>query len=587
MAPHSGRLRLLSILAGAVACSEPAATNTPESEASTGAADTSSTGGETTSGDDPSGGTVDAVLLEPVARLVRVSMALRGVRPSVSDLQAIAADPERLPEFVDDYLSDERFGETIREFANDALLVAIENPYPAIDGLADQYGLEIARSVNAGPLRLVEYVVVNDRPFTDIVTADYSVVDATTAEFWGAAFDPGAGTLQVADSQPGPPAAGILSDGALFIRHRSDASNYHRGRANLISKALLCTDFLDRDIEVDSSINLADPDATSEAVRSNPSCVGCHQSLDAMASFFWGWRGTINNNQITQYPLDTAWVPAQVDRWKTTTGRAPSYFGIAGDDLSDLGQLIADDPRFSLCAVRRAYAFFHQVELAEVPLEAAAELQAELIESGFSLRQMIRAMVLADDFAISHSDDPVVAETVVGYIKVRPSQLARSVEDLTGFRWQTNIDAYLPLNRRAGDIDLLRSSSYGFAVLAGGMDSRAVEQVASTVNATTSLVIRSLAHEAAGFVVAHDLAPATTTATLLVGASASDQSEADVRAALAALHLRILGEDAAADSASVDAAWTLWASVADESNPTRAWQAVVAAMLQDHRVIYY
>ena len=34
--------------------------------------------------------------------------------------------------------------------------------------------------------------------------------------------------------------------------------------------------------------------------------------------------------------------------------RAPHYFGSPGDSLADLGALIAQDPRFSLCAARRA-----------------------------------------------------------------------------------------------------------------------------------------------------------------------------------------------------------------------------------------
>ena len=89
---------------------------------------------------------------------------------------------------------------------------------------------------------------------------------------------------QVVEPPPDRRNAGILADSWLFSRHGSTISNAGRGRANAISRALLCFDFQTRDIEIDASVNLADPNEVAEAVQKNPSCVACHQQLDPLAN---------------------------------------------------------------------------------------------------------------------------------------------------------------------------------------------------------------------------------------------------------------------------------------------------------------
>ncbi|HWB78927.1 MAG TPA: hypothetical protein VG755_28390 [Nannocystaceae bacterium] len=556
--------------------------STAPSDASSGDADASSDDGGSTGEDE----TPQIVPLSPTEQLVRVSMALRGTRPSPDELTAVAADPDALASYVDTYLASPDFGETIRELHDDAWLVGSENPFPQLDPLADRFATEIGRAVSQSPLRLAEFIVTHDRPYTELVTADYLVLDEIGASVWGVAFDPSGDALQQTPLLEGVPAAGVLSDPELFVRHRSDAANYNRGRANMVSSSLLCTNFLDRDIEVDGTVDLADPDAVSEAVRTNPACASCHQTLDGLASFMWGWRGLLNPGLSTEYPL-LMWGPNLVDDWEQKTGRPPNYFGTDGTDLASLGQLIADDPRFSLCTAQRFYAFFHQVPLAEVPLERAAELQTILIDSGFSAKAVVRAIVLDDEFLRSHTDDAALAEDVRGLKKARPSQLARTFAASTGFVWQTNLDMPpFPEPKYMGDIDLLRGTQYGFAVLGGGIDGRFVETAADTVNATTSLMVRQLAQQAAAHVVASDFAePDHAQRRLLDGVGPSDSDEATIVAQLVVLHAKLYGELVLADNPSVRDAWTLWSAGADD--PTRAWVVTLAAMLQDHRILFY
>ena len=84
------------------------------------------------------------------------------------------------------------------------------------------------------------------------------------------------------------PAAGILVNNGLWWRYNSTLTNAQRGRANIISKMLLCNDFLERRINVDRELNLLDEEGVFEALTNSPTCVSCHVDLDPLAANFWG-----------------------------------------------------------------------------------------------------------------------------------------------------------------------------------------------------------------------------------------------------------------------------------------------------------
>src|SRR5690606_6349196 len=97
--------------------------------------------------------------------------------------------------------------------------------------------------------------------------------------------------------------AGLLSDSMLFTRHSTTFSNKNRGRANAVSRALLCYDFISRSLEVDATINLADPDEVANAVQKNEGCAGCHQTLDPLASFFSAYSPVFVPSDQEEYPV--------------------------------------------------------------------------------------------------------------------------------------------------------------------------------------------------------------------------------------------------------------------------------------------
>lgn len=526
-----------------------------------------------TTGDEP-----EPALLPPRARLLRISMALRGVRPSEAELAAVAKDPDALPDIVDDYLGTPEFGATVRDLHNDALLVLADFGVPpagflAKDTLAGMDPYAANRSIMEAPLRLIEHVVTSGRPYGEIVTADYSLADEAVAGAWGLKHA-GQG-WQIVDPPPDIPAAGILADSWLFSRHGSTISNAGRGRANAISRALLCFDFQSRDIEIDASVNLADPNEVAEAVQVNPTCVACHQQLDPLASFFAGYKLDFAP-LLVSYPHDHYTQGFFPDFLKVDM-REPHYFGSPGQSLADLGDMISRDPRFSRCAAQRAHAYFYQLDLAEVPFTAAAQLQDQLLAAKMDYKAMIKALVLDPGFALATGPE--------GRRRARPGQLASLVADLTGFRWRSDLSSF-----KVGKIDLMDDSMIGYHVLAGGVDAIFVQKPSYTYNATTSLTLRALARQAANAVVEADFAIADKTKRrLFTLVSAADSGSAKLRPQLVLLHRRFFADELADDSPEIDESLALFLAAlkAKPGDIKRAWKTTLTALLQDVRIAFY
>ena len=537
-------------------------------------------------------GTTGVAFLSPTEHLLRVTMTLSGVRPTPEELDAVRADPTALPAITDRYLASEGFGETVRDLYNDALQVRVPAAiYPAGFGamgvLADRDVQDINVSVTEAPLKLIERVVLRDLPLTEIVTADYTVADETVAQVWGL-VRAGDAEWDVAHYRDGREHAGILSDSMVFTRHSTTLSNKNRGRAAAISRALLCYDFLTRGIEVDATINLADPDEVANAVQKNTACAGCHQTLDPLAAFFGAFHPIYVPSQAETYPYPF-YTPGLS---KLFTVGEPGYFGYSGRSLRDLGKMIAEDPRFSQCAAKRFYAYFHQVPLAEVPRERVAVLQAALTQR-FSAKDLARAIVLSDDFRVSHvvTDDAelngALALNQRFLLKARPWQLARMIEGLTGFRWEAYLNANLGYGT-VGRLDMMTDSLFGFNVLAGGIDSVNVTLPANTMTASASLVVRGLAARTVEHVVDADLEFASS-AKLLRRVREQDVDEAKVRAQLVDLELRLFGVVTAADSPEVTSGWELFRAALGEAkgDTHRAWRTTLFALFQDPRLLYF
>lgn len=559
-------------------------------------------------------------LLEPEAHLQRIAVALRGARPTAAEIAAVRADPAALAGIVDGYLAAPEFGAMVRDLWNEVLLMRVDMPrfvLPAVGALADRGSdAEYLRDVPEEPLRLIEYVAVNDRPFGEIVTADYAIASDLSIAVWGATplpADPGAtlpaGWRKVAwDS--GQPMAGILSSGALWLRHPSNGANNHRGQAELVSDALLCSGFLARDVPLFNDIDLSDAEVVKTALTTDPGCVSCHQTLDPLASHFFGFPriapGQVRKSygpsgacekpeRGTCYPLGE-YREKQAASWRRKTGRAPSFFGLPSDGLDSLARQIADDPRFSMCTARRFYGYLMQVDPDDIPDATATALQDALLAGGMRVKPLVKAIVLSDDFRAVGARQGSLAEGVVGRKTTRPEQLERLIADLTGFEWRATPGAKGGRNRgkakrraAVGEVPMLGSDRFGYRAMAGGVDGYGVTAPSFGYNPTRMLVLQTLAAEAAAHVVERDFAVDRSARRLLRQIDDGDTAEVAVRAQIVALYRRILGEEVGAASAEIDAAYALFeeGAAGAAGDARRGWSLLLTALLQDPQVAYH
>ncbi len=501
----------------------------------------------------------------PIAALaVRTSLDLRGVRPTVDELAAIEADPEGFPAVVDAWMADPRFGARVRDLWSEVYLTRAAPRFLS----AASYDLDdpaaFARAVGEEPLRILERVAVEDRPWTELATADWTVADPLLASIWPLQRDEGEG-WQPARYTDGRPAAGVLATNSFHWRYDSTASNANRKRANAASRILLCHDYLVRPIDFDRNVNLLDEAAVESALVTNEGCVNCHQSLDPVASFFYGfsWVDPSSAQEASRYH------PERERDWRTRTGRAPGFYGRPGYSLADLGQAIAADSRFASCAVEQAWTLLLRRPVEAGDTDALVQHREAFLAGDLRLRPLLASVVADSRYQTGASD----AAGAVSKKMVTPDLLASSIEGLTGFRWVGN------------GYDLLGDDTVGYRTLAGGADGYAVTANATEPNATLVLAQARLAEAAASWMVAN--APER----LLPGvdlAHGPDDDAAAFAAAVQHLHLALFGAHVAADGPDVAAAADLWRGLrAIETSGSAAWTGLVTALLRDPAILFY
>jgi hypothetical protein len=159
-----------------------------------------------------------------------------------------------------------------------------------------------------------------------------------------------------------------------------------------------------------------------------------------------------------------------------------------------------------------------------------------------------------------------------------PELYASVVEDLTGYRFTYN------------GIDMMTTDTYGLRTLAGGVDGVFSTRPAEAPTPTMLLVQERLAQAAARYVVDADRAyPQTARLFTEVGPTTTPDSD---RAAMVCqiryLHLRVLGDVVAEDSAEVQAGLELWSQLyAADGDGAAAWAGLLSLLLRDPDFLFY
>ena len=608
------------------------------------------------------------VMLDNRRLLRRVTLSLAGRLPTVEELASVTKDGlKAMPPILDAVMKEEAFCNRLREGFNDIFLTL------GIDGNADamvlsyehfeksrlwyqkhdlshikddkerqQAGYKLAndyrKALLGEPMKLIEHIVRNDRPFTEIVTADYIMVSPYTARGYGIFNDvksqfknpddpfeyipvklkalTGRSKTNNQDSETGfYPHAGMLSTFQYLARYPTTETNRNRLRARMYYQHFLGVDVLELAARVSDA-------AAATAKYKVPTmeaseCVVCHRTLDPVAGMFQDyWR----------FEANFAIYGKRKGGWFTDMFAA----GFEGEDLPSkerwralqwLGEKTAKDPRFAVAMTEHVYYLLTGRKTLLPPKDIDDPLysarmrayreqrkQVETIagrfaKDGFNLKNVFKDWVVsdfyrADGLATAAKEQCRRAELEdVGIVRMlAPEQIERKIHAVFGERW----------NKLQGEM----------AMLYGGIDSQEVTERATDPSGAMGAIQRIMSNDVACKNVARDFARPPKERRLfpdiepsVVPGESADNDKA-IRKAIAYLHERVLGRYDAVDSKEVERSFKLFAGiVADakeqkgvekqenyscrqggvQSDPKytiRAWRGVVTYLLRRSEFLY-
>ncbi len=288
----------------------------------------------------------------PTDRQIQVTNDLGqvGLEASLAELMREPAFGDRIIELYNDhFLTDKYLG---RENAID-LLDEEEWPnlrwFDAMGEDNDDVSLITNDSLAREPLELIAHVIRNERPFTEILTANYAMLNGYSGLSLigipeiplGIGEDPERfRAVQV----PGIPHSGILTSPMFLNRFPTSDTNINRHRSRMTYWF-----FLDIDVNRFGSRPVdASDDFGENPTLNNPDCNVCHTTMDPVAGLYMNW------NERGEYSGAGEWF-------------GPDYIlppGFNGEALPDgerrralqwLGKKLADNPRFAQATVKTVF----------------------------------------------------------------------------------------------------------------------------------------------------------------------------------------------------------------------------------------
>ncbi len=500
----------------------------------------------------------------------RASIDLRGRLPTVDEVASVSE--VGVDALIDAWLVDPSLeAHLVDVFAEDWLLrldrLRVE---PKEFGFTVEQGYAFTRAVGDEPARLIAHVVARDRPFTEIVTADYTLTNALLREMLPVelAGPAGADEWEVSRYTDGRPGNGVLATSGLWLRYHTTIFNYNRGRAAALARLLLCFDIAGRPV-VFQGLDDESTDGLVEAVKSDPGCISCHAAMDPLAGTlfgFWPYEDLDGRELVTYHP--------ERERLsEQTTGSAPGYFGTPVTAAGQLGPLVAADPRFPVCMARRAAERWWGRKTTSAD-DGAVYALAGSLTAEWSYKELIRAILATEEYRAgaltdAASDAERDAHSVLRSLS--PNTLADVVEDATGFRW------------RFEEAEMVDEDLLGYRALLGGADGDSNRSPWLEPTVSRSLAIRRLAQGASMTVVIADMAAEPAARTLLFSSGADPAlliaGTPDFDAELQSLHLRL--HAAEADATELAAETALYTEVAAVSGSAAGWMSVVTVLLRD------
>ncbi len=466
------------------------------------------------------------------------------------------------------------------------------------------------------PMRLIANVVTNERPYTEILTADYIMVNPFSAEVYGGnvTFDNSGDPDEWREGriteyyrctvcgQNNPnvsyniatdyPHAGLLNSPALLSRFPSTDTNRNRARARWAYYFFLGVDIEGLSDRTTDQAALADE---NNPTLNNENCTVCHNIMDPVAGAFqnYGDEGFYKDQPggLHSLPGSNRFDPDsdyQIgDTWYSDM-LAPGFGNELAPNSDNSIQWLADkfvkDPRFGYGTVyfwypavmaRDAYALPENLEDSDYEFKLAAynteqqmiqDVAAKFVAGSagngdHNLKDLLVDLTLSDHFRADSVDAIASNQNVeldrVGTGKLlTPEQLNRKLETTTGFSWKYG---------SFGALDEV------YLLIYGGIDSFGITDRATDLTTLMSTVVTSMANEVSCPITAQEFGLSQSQRKLFPYVelnSLPTNSESAIRSNIQHLHSTLLGEELGVNDPEIDATYSLFAAV---------WSARIAA----------
>jgi len=335
-----------------------------------------------------------AVRLTDYEMATRLSYMMWGSMPDDALFAAAEAGELNTPEQVEEQarrlLDDDRTRRVVEHF-HEQWLGTVKLASPDKDAAAFPEWSEAISAAQAEEAKaFVSHVFFEgEGTLAELLTAPYTFVDDSLAEFYGLPAPGGAGLGQVS-APAGVELSGILSLGGVMSVYAHADHNDPIKRGLFVREHLLCQ--LPPPPPPGVSVPEIDDGATVreqfEMHRSDPACRACHELFDPIGFGFENydavgrWRTTDNG-----FPVDASGELTQAD--------------VAGpfDGVQQLGQKLAGSDDVGVCMTRQWFRFaYGRTESADHDACNMDTLTATFAESGYDLRELMVALTQTDAF---------------------------------------------------------------------------------------------------------------------------------------------------------------------------------------------
>ncbi|MEX1363508.1 MAG: hypothetical protein AB1Z98_10300 [Nannocystaceae bacterium] len=594
--------------------------------------------------------------LDEEGTLRKATFLLASRMPTAEELDAVrGAGIDALDPILDAVLVEEAFYVRAKEIFNDLMHTdayrigddAVETVdedmfpnafwYEDIDD-TDQRNLMRRRTNDAiarEPLEIIEHVLREGMPFTEALTADYTIVTPFSARSYGIDLglfaDANDENEKITYDFEEIPQAGLLTTSVFLNRYPTTPTNRNRARSRFFFDFFLATDVM----------RLAARPLDATQIQShNPTlnvaaCNVCHVNIDPVAGAFMNW------DEQGHYRPTGGWFGDMV---------APGFGAIEvpydeyPQALRWLTSELVKDPKFALSMVHVMYTGLTGQDPLDEPMELQdvdylARIRAfeaqdyvfkkiadDFASSGYELRVIIKELVKSPYFRAVNTDTVLDEQRYMeladmGTARILPPEaLHRRLIATVGVPWIKN------------GTDVLLSGDY-YKFFYGGIDSVSVTDRLTEMNGVMANVADRMSNEMACTVTAYDFTKPAADRLLFPEVEPSDLpgapgAETAIRDNLVHLHQHLLGESLSPDDPEIDRSYAVFTAVWEDGQEglmlpeepyavalpgpcrattdpvsgdaipaeqqlvddpdytVRAWMAVVSYMLGDYRFLY-